>query len=147
MTSDWHDIFEYRDGHLYWKVKPQAAVNAGDKAGTPKGDYLIISYKKRRTPVHRVIWEMHNGAIPDGMFIDHINRNATDNSIENLRLATQKLNNRNRGGKGYSIARNGRYVAGITVNGKRKHLGTFDTPEEARACWVEAKRIYHGVEL
>lgn len=38
---------------------------------------------------------MHNGPIPDGLFIDHINRNRTDNRIENLRLVTHKENMRN----------------------------------------------------
>ena len=33
---------------------------------------------------HRVIWEQHNGPIPDGCDIHHINGDKLDNRIENL---------------------------------------------------------------
>ena len=35
---------------------------------------------------HRVVWEKHNGPIPEGMTIDHINENIHDNRIENLQV-------------------------------------------------------------
>ena len=45
--------------------------------------------------LHRQVWIFHNGAIPDGMTIDHIDRNKDNNQIENLRLATYSENIRN----------------------------------------------------
>ncbi|WP_436868476.1 HNH endonuclease signature motif containing protein, partial [Enterobacter hormaechei] len=39
-----------------------------------------------------MIWEMHNGPIPQNMEIDHINRIKLDNRLENLRLATRRQN-------------------------------------------------------
>lgn len=44
---------------------------------------------------HRIIWEMHHGAIQNNMSIDHINGNSLDNNINNLRLVPHKINVRN----------------------------------------------------
>lgn len=45
--------------------------------------------------LHRQVWIYHNGDIPDGMTIDHIDRDKDNNQIENLRLATYAENNKN----------------------------------------------------
>lgn len=42
--------------------------------------------------VHRVMWETFVGPIPEGMQIDHINGDKTDNRLENLELVTCKEN-------------------------------------------------------
>jgi len=39
--------------------------------------------------MHRYVWEYHNGKIPAGHDIHHINGNRTDNRIENLELYTK----------------------------------------------------------
>lgn len=41
---------------------------------------------------HRVIWAWHNGAIPDGLVINHKDYNRSNNRIGNLELLTQKEN-------------------------------------------------------
>ena len=38
--------------------------------------------------------------------------------------------------------RNGKYEAGITVNGRHMYLGTYSTAEEAHGAYLEAKRKY-----
>ena len=45
--------------------------------------------------LHRAVWEYHNGKIPNGLVIDHIDRNTNNNQIENLRCVTQSENNKN----------------------------------------------------
>lgn len=40
---------------------------------------------------------------------------------------------------GVSFVR-GRYRASISINGKSKHVGYFDTPAEAHQAWVTAKQ-------
>ena len=76
--------------------------------------------------IHRLVWEMHYGKIPKGMVIDHINRNKTDNRIENLRLATKSQNARNNNAKGYWKNKHG-YDVNIYLNYKKYYLGRFKT--------------------
>ena len=57
--------------------------------------YKIVGIYGVKYLVHRIIWEMHNGKIPDGMQIDHIDHNKTNDKIDNLRLVTPKENNHN----------------------------------------------------
>ena len=57
------------------------------------GAYFQNSDKKLR--LHREVWKYHNGLIPKGCVIDHIDRDVSNNQIENLRLATYSMNNKN----------------------------------------------------
>jgi len=40
--------------------------------------------------MHRVVWEYHNGKIPKGFHIHHINGDSHDNRIDNLQLMMAK---------------------------------------------------------
>lgn len=40
--------------------------------------------------------------------------------------------------------RDGKYWARIKSQGKMRSLGTFDTIEEARAAYIQAKRLEHA---
>lgn len=57
---------------------------------------VTLRYKDHNYKNHRVIWFLIHGCIPEGVFIDHIDRNPFNNRIENLRLADAKLNQRNK---------------------------------------------------
>ena len=41
---------------------------------------------------HRVIWVWHNGAIPEGLVINHKDYNRANNALDNLEIMTQKEN-------------------------------------------------------
>ena len=47
---------------------------------------------KKNYLVHRLVWECHNGIIPEGKVIEHINENKEDNRLCNLQILTQKQN-------------------------------------------------------
>lgn len=76
---------------------------------------------------------------------DHANRDGLDNRRCNLRPATASLNAANKGltsantsgYKGVSWANSG-WQACITVNGEKRFLGRFSTPEEAAKAYDRA---------
>lgn len=102
------------------------------------GYFRLQSSGKKALLAHRVVWILHNGPIPEGMVIDHINRIRDDNRIENLRLATISDNNSNcgvrshckSGAKYIATTKEGRFHVRI----KRKSYGSFDTLDEAVAA-------------
>jgi len=76
--------------------------------------------------------------------IDHIDQNKTNNHIDNLRVVTHQKNSFNTNAKGcfYHKAYK-KWRALIGLNGKRIHLGTYKTEEEAHNAYLKAKKIYH----
>ena len=76
--------------------------------------------------------------------IDHIDRDKSNNNIENLRVVTNAQNQWNRDVKGYSFHKaTGKYAARINVNYKDKHLGLFENEDDARNAYLNGKGKYH----
>jgi len=63
-----------------------------DKRSRPYG---VIKLDGAKYAVHRVVWAVVNGEWPESI-IDHINRDTTDNRIENLRIVTPLGNSKNK---------------------------------------------------
>jgi len=93
-----------------------------------------IGRKGKRIYLHRAIM-----CPPTGTVVDHINGNRKDNRRCNLRVIEERLNQHNRttqdprnksGFRGVCFFGK-RWRAYATVEYKQKHLGLFDTPEEA----------------
>lgn len=55
----------------------------------PKSQF---TYKMYTIGVHRAMWAWFYGSVPEGMVIDHINNNKSDNRIDNLQLFTPQQN-------------------------------------------------------
>lgn len=57
--------------------------------------YSWVKHKGKNYPLHRMLYVMKHGDITQDDIIDHINRDPTDNRIENLRKATAAQNQMN----------------------------------------------------
>ena len=109
--------------------------------------YARISFGQNiKKHIHRIIGE-RIGLVSkqgSGFQIDHINRNKLDNRRENLRLISHSGNTNNSekiiNAKGYYwYSARKKYRSQIRINGKVIALGSFNSPEEARKAYVQAK--------
>ena len=148
-----HEIFDYSEGELYRKVSRKDGTIQHVLVGCESDHAILVMIDNVLHSVHKLVWIRHNGAMPRDMRLHHINGNRFDNRIENLRLATQADSIRSAGFRksntsGYkgvaTYARNGKWRACIKVNWVQKHLGIFDTKEEAYAAYCAAAEKYHG---
>jgi hypothetical protein len=154
------ECFEYRDGVLYWRERPAhhfkrpadhltfLKKSAGKPAGRsePKG-YLCVKMRIDGHPicpsVHRIVWAMHHGKWPEHT-IDHIDRNKSNNRIENLRDVTMSENLMNRGhanSTGISgVHRNhDKYSSQLRIGDRYVHLGTFENTDDAHRARLIAE--------
>jgi hypothetical protein len=87
--------FDYNpeNGLLTYRKKSRSK-HPGEIAGYTNGrGWLRVKVDGIHYRVARIVWKMHYGIDPpEGLTIDHINRNRTDNRIANLRAVTQKEN-------------------------------------------------------
>lgn len=131
-------------GYMY---EPETGVvkRNGNLVGykNPQG-YIILRYKNYRVYSHRYIWWLIHKELP--LEIDHINHITDDNKINNLRNITHQENLFNTNAKGFYFNKNrNKYQANIKLNGKVIYLGLYNTEQEARQAYLDAKAIYHKI--
>ena len=87
--------YDQETGIFTWKINQCGARKKGQIAGTKnKNGYIVIRHKKLYY-AHRLAWLYVHGIFPDSV-IDHINRNKSDNRINNLRSVSHADNMYNR---------------------------------------------------
>lgn len=139
-----HELFEYKDGFLYNRVTRSPLAVKGRLAGSlnRSNGYWRVTADKKVMQYSRAIWVYHNGDIPDELQVDHINGNCCDNRIQNLRLCKPQQNEWNKDRKAGIRFESGKWRARYSHNGQDKHIGMFDTKDEAEAAyWNTVKPI------
>jgi hypothetical protein len=143
--------FIYKDGNLIRKTRTRGG-KIGAIVGCDSGQgYIRVYWKSKLIFAHKAIWIMHNGEIPDGMQIDHINGIRSDNRLENLRLVTHKENHKNKKtpntntsgivGVDYKKERD-RWRATIFDENRRIFLGYFKEFDKAVKARKKAEKVY-----
>jgi hypothetical protein len=138
-------LFDYRDGLLIRKtLGSNGRHKVGDVAGfANQNGYKYVKLGDAQYAQHRVIWKWHYGTEPEA--IDHVSDNKADNRIENLRAVSSRQNSAKEAQKRRKNdlpigvwPKGGRFIAMAQTNGKRRSLGTYDTPEQAHQAYLEA---------
>ncbi len=139
------------DGTFIRLISHTNRHKAGIAAGcSTSNGYVRIYVADKQYLAHRLAFLYMTGEFPRNL-VDHINGNKSDNSWSNLREINKSGNGQNtRRAWGHNktgvlgIGRRGKkFRARIYANGKDIHLGEFQTQDEAREKYLEAKKILH----
>ena len=146
------DLFDYRDGKLFWKSPPTASVRVGQEAGyTCDRGYRYVRIEGKSYLAHRLIFLLYHGYLPK--MLDHIDGNPSNNNIDNLREATNSENQRNKrqqknnttGFKGVNYNKTvGKYYGQIQKNGKRYNTTLTEDIKEAVRAVEKLRASLHG---
>jgi len=138
--------YDRESGIFRWRVSPNRRIPVGTIAGTETRGRVQIKICGRLHRAHRLAWLYVYGKWPDKC-IDHIDGNATNNRINNLRDVDHSVNNSNRhrcqrnnklGVLGVSEASN---KCGYRARIGHKHIGTFKTIEMAKEAYMLARAV------
>ena len=164
LTQEYvRSLFDYdpETGVLTWKWREPssastksalASINsrfAGRAAGAKHKGYIRMYVAGEQYYAHRLIWLLVFGEWPDN--IDHINGDRSDNRLNNLRSVSHTENMRNSsmsslntsGITGVSWRPSSKvWVAYITADRRRKHLGTFAALGDAIAARKAAEERF-----
>ncbi|MGO4744001.1 HNH endonuclease signature motif containing protein [Serratia quinivorans] len=140
-------------GIFTWKQNRRGKARSGDVAGSVNDlGYLKISVIGKNYAAHRLAWLYVYGKWPS-KFIDHIDRNKLNNSIDNLREATRYENGANVGIKSHNTsgfigvsynAQWRKWFAQIIHKGNKTFLGYYKTPELASEAYQKAAKEKFG---
>ena len=126
------------------------------KQNTHNGYRRICLCKKGKQKsffIHRLVAKAFLENPDEKPMIDHIDNNPANNNVKNLRWCSQKDNlanqgkriNNKSGFKGVCFNKPlNKYQASININGKKKHLGLFETAEEASKAYDTKAKEIHG---
>ena len=161
-------LYEPETGKLFWKVRvkedfpktrPRILLSwnkkyAGKEAFTAVGThgYYTGAILGKLYLAHRIIWLLCHNEWPHYL-IDHIDGNRLNNSIGNLRVVSYEESSRNVGKRsdntsgvtGVNRTQSNKWFSRIVHEGKKIHLGTFESFEEAvlKRKEAEVKYGYH----
>ncbi len=132
-------------------------LKTGKRAGSIKKQHsgtlrLVLVFRGNKYALPRIVWRMVTGDDPGEMTVDHIDQNPLNNRFENLRLATNEEQQKNRPRQancktypGVDI-KQGRWRVRIGGQKKKTELGSFSSLLDAVAAKMKAERKlgYHA---
>lgn len=141
--------YDRETGRFTRKIRTSNRIKAGDVAGTltPHG-YIQIHVNSIIFMAHRLAWLYVYGYLPESD-LDHINRDKSDNRIENLREVSRQCNTRNTGNlitntsgvKGVCWFKPfKKWIGQIVVDGKNKNLGYYNDFNDAVCARLTAEQ-------
>jgi hypothetical protein len=146
------ELFDYKDGNLYWKINKGSRVKSGQKAGyVTKNKYTQVRINNQLYYAHRLIYLFHHNLLP--VYIDHKDGNPLNNCIENLRQANAYQNGQNKEKSKYNKSghkniswdkENNKWVVRITVNNKSKNFGRYKDIDYAIFVADFIRNKFHG---
>jgi hypothetical protein len=150
------ELFHYdEESGIFTRLIRTGHCHVGDIAGYKHHTgYIQIKIDCKEYLSHRLAFLYAYGVWPKDQ-IDHINGIRDDNRLCNLREATLAQNyqnqrkaqsdNKTSGLLGVSFdKKRKKWLAQIMIDRKNKHLGRYNTPEEAHEAYLNAKRKLHS---
>jgi hypothetical protein len=156
VSNEWLNVtkvWEYKDGSLYWLIncgRGIAVKRPGDKVIVVPDSlgYEYVTYKRKHFAVHRLVFLLTQGWLPD--CIDHIDGNPTNNHASNLRAATRlqnqfnrRVNSKSKTGIKNVTPHQGKWQVRFSIKGKTKHYGCFEDIEFAEFAAQEIRLSLH----
>lgn len=144
------ELFSYDGKNLICRVSTSSRVKIGSIAGSYSQRYQRVMIDGKSYLAHRLVWLYYYGQWPKTQ-LDHVNGDARDNRIKNLREVTTQENLRNCGiasnntssvkGVSYDY-KSQKWVAYIFVHRRKKYLGGYHTlADAAKARYNEEVRL------
>lgn len=153
-----NDHYQYIDGALFLKKKPSVytPLKVGAQVGTNKfgiNKYSQLNIMNVTYQLYRIIFIMHNGEIPEGKLIDHIDGNPANNKIDNLQVVDYSQNSCKKKMQCNNVSdvtgvsfhkRIKKWQGVISINKKQYHLGYFEEKNDAIAARMDAQLSMFG---
>jgi hypothetical protein len=110
-----------------------------------KGYKIVALFKDKKQSMKTIhsllaITYLDKDYIEKDLVVDHIDEDKLNNKLSNLRLVTNRQNittSKKTKFTGVNMTIYGKYYASIRIGKQRKHLGTYNTPEEASAAYQQ----------
>jgi hypothetical protein len=147
--------YDPQTGDIKWIKRSSNRCKSSCAGSMNALGYVNIKLRGDNFYAHRIAWLLMTGQWPS-THVDHIDGRRSNNRWSNLRAATHGENlinakvysNNTSGFKGvYRDKRSGKFHAHGSIDGRKIHLGSFDTPEAAQAAYVAFSSEQFGAEF
>lgn len=122
----------FSDGKVFSEKRNRYLKPSLNNSGYQTVSLTDSNAKCKPRSVHSLVALAYLGE-PEGLEIDHIDNDPTNNDVKNLRYVTESENNARKyeNKKRFVCFSEGKYIVTIKVNRKTKNLGRFDNEQDA----------------